>query len=78
MTDPYGRRGRTSYDGAGSRLPSPYHRRLARLGIGRIHPACKAAFTDGATPCGRCQWLLGMDTEPAAYIDAHVDDGEDI
>lgn len=37
------------------------------------HKACLAAFFADDLPCTRCQWLLGMDSEGSAYVDAHLD-----
>ena len=73
MTDPRGRRGRITVPA----LPTTRsHRRIARLGVGALHPACRAAYYEHAKPCGRCSWLLGLENEGSAYIDAHVDDDE--
>jgi hypothetical protein len=47
----------------------------------RIHPACKAAWTDGATPCWRCLPLLcgslECDHDACRYALAHADDEDD-
>ena len=75
--DPYGRRGRTQYEGAGSPRQHRTHRRLVRLGIGALHPACRAAVIDLGTPCGRCAWLMDLDIPAAEYTNYHVDDDDD-
>lgn len=44
-----------------------------RVPRGAVHPACKAAATEGAIPCAQCAWRMGLDTDGARYIEAWVD-----
>lgn len=91
MTDVRGRRGRDwnvpgRYDASAAatqrlarihRIQTAQHRDVVEpiTSADRIHPACRAAANDGATPCRMCSWLLDLDNEGARYIEAHLDDG---
>jgi hypothetical protein len=74
--------GKPDYGGRRTPLPTAtkprnHYQRIARLGVGALHPACRSAYTEGRTPCGRCSWLLNLDTVEAEYVQAHLDDGEE-
>jgi hypothetical protein len=41
---------------------------------GAVHPACKAAAADGATPCSQCSWRMDLDNDGARWFQAKLDE----